>query len=257
MDALGLFVGALFAGSALLLVAAFVIGMIERQPVATFRDDPAPPPPGPYAEAMIASATSDFGYVWNASGVHASYPTIRADLLRSYDGRAIAMIAGGTLLRMPFKQTTLLTRRRDGRLITTTDLVGAAELDPATRSYFVMNGDFAGLCARHERALAAIDDAEFLPFADDVGWADVGAVSRARVARMVGTGRARYVGGDRTHYRHTLLGSLRFAFLNAARQIVTPQNYFRNFRRRPRRAARSRRSAGFEVAPRDAGPRIM
>lgn len=211
-------------------VLAFIAGMLEKHPVAMFK---AAEPSGSdrYVAAMVKSAWQDHRFSWRAAGEHMRFPTIHAALLLSPDLTTLAIVASGTIIGIATKKTILLSQLSDGSALITIDEAGTAELDPGTRRQILMNADFAELWRAHAAALPAAGDVVLFPA--DASWADVDAIYRRRIDRIVAARLARFTEFDQSRYRYTPVGAFRASIVHGFRQVFTPKNHVRQYKRRP------------------------
>jgi hypothetical protein len=208
----------------------FIVGCFEKRRVRMFESGEVPSLP-PYLQAMTQDAI-ERGCTFTGTGYHTKYKQkLCAVLMFSADRRAMIVVGEGTIANLPYKQTMLISRFRNGAFLFTVDLVGAAELDPLTQRQILMKADFGEMIDKHS---ARLEEGNIpVPFASDADWSALDQIYRTRVDRMVKADLARYVDADREIYCYSIWGSFRATILHGLGQIFRPTNFARHYKRSP------------------------
>lgn len=202
-----IFVGIAIGLFAMLLVAIFVVSMIETQYLREFvpmtvENEVAATP---YLSAMAARA-SLHGYVHGGEMRHVKHP-LRASTWSSPDRRTIAAVYGGHVAKMQSKKTKLFSRMTGGAIMVTTDEVDLPDRTGLQTRQLVMNGNFDELRTAHENWLAAAEALGGVTVFENSPPAELEAIDVETAQRMEEFGLVR-IDHDAGTYRHTLKGAV-------------------------------------------------
>jgi hypothetical protein len=213
-----------------LFLLAFIVGCRERHVVRTFFSAAVDSFPS-YLRLMVERALAN-NFIYCDCGHHAKYKqNMTAALVLSPDRCTLAVIAEGTIARLPFRQTILMSQFRDGSYLFTSDLVGSAELDPQTRRQILMKATFDEMATKHMRLLA--EGIPPVPFPEPVNFATQHEIFCRRTDRIVAQGLAVYLDPEHEWYRYTMRGSFQASILHGLKQTFRPTNIVRHHKIQP------------------------
>jgi len=214
-----IFVGVI-VGFALLLMT---VARLEKRMISEFApiDEPEPNKQSAYTRAMNASARAlslqPCGwYGQNRGGLYKATAT----MWLSPDALTLVIVGGGTLARVPFKQSFLFSKPTEGAILHTSDDVGEADISGVIDQVFLLKADLAELYALHEVRLAD-PDIELEPFDDGAALSEFEAIRRWVAETLVHKGLASFLDEEQTRWRYTLKGSLTLYFRGFLRQLWT------------------------------------
>jgi hypothetical protein len=212
------------------------VARLERRMIHEFAaiDEPDPGKQSAYTRAMNDSARElglqfcgwygqDRGRLYRAT----------ATMWMSPDALTLIVVGGGTLARVPFKQTFLFSKPTEGPVLHTSDDVGEADISGVIDQVFLLHADLEELYALHQVRLAD-PDIELEPFDDGAALAEFEALRRWAAETLVHGGLARFLDDEQTRWRYTLKGSLMLYFRGFLRQLGTAKKQSKRMSTRKR-----------------------
>jgi hypothetical protein len=194
-----------------LLLAILAACLWEKQRIRDFV--PATPeelpPQSPYFRSMSEYARV-LGY--QPGGIFgqnrkSSVYGVCIGLWLSPDQKSLLCIAGGTVARVPYKRTFLISKLPNKTYLVTMDSFGSEDLSGTRNIDVLMNADLNELTQLHQRRLAACP--EPLPFSSN-RLGELEEWNRIRADRLVADGLAKYLDDNNWHF--TFKGAILYTF---------------------------------------------
>lgn len=182
----------------------------------------------PYV-AAIASAARTKGCSQIGIGRNTEHraPNI-AILMLSSDSRVLVLIWQGRIFGLLSRKTLLISQLSNGGALITHDELSVPEVDPKTCRQLLINANFDELLDLHEDGLK-----ERAPFREGAGWHTLEEVFRRRARRMVDSGMACFVDGEKDYFRYSARAGFWMATFGLLAAMFDPQVERRGKIKRP------------------------
>jgi hypothetical protein len=155
----------------------------------------------------------DEEYKFCGVGKHVGNSVIRVryDFWLSPDRLTVAVVGGGTTMKVPVNGIWLWSRLTDGTILCTCNEIGEQDISGLVQQQTWPQERFPRLVDHHALRLQD-SETEPVPFEEGNPFGGLADLSRRRVESLVLRGRARYLDDENTRWKLTLMGAVQFYF---------------------------------------------